>query len=430
MPYRLLADLVLVLHLCFILFVTLGGLLVLRWRRLAAVHLPAALWGALIEFTAGRCPLTPLEQYLRRRGGGAGYEGGFIEHYLTAAIYPSGLTRGIQLALGALVIGLNAAIYWWWWRRRTVGARRETAPATDDRRPGHLGLLGALGFFGRRIKVSLAPRPGAAPTVPFDSAAMARSPSLTWIGHSAFLVRMDGATFLTDPMFSKRASPLACAGPPRLVPPGVPLDALPAVDFVLLSHDHYDHTDLASVRALARRGIRFIVPVGLGEWVHRVGGEAVELDWWQALERDGVRIQAVPARHFSGRSLFDGNRRRWGGWIVSGPSRRFYFAGDTGYSDDFATIGERLGPIDLATVPIGAYRPAAMMHPVHTTPEEAVRLGLDARARRLVAMHFGTFDLADEPVDEPPQRFQAEAERLGLWPDRAWILKVGETRDW
>ena len=241
---------------------------------------------------------------------------------------------------------------------------------------------------------------------------------------------MDGVTFLTDPMFSERASPIAFAGPRRLVPAGVPLGALPAVAFALLSHDHYDHADLGSVKALALRGATFVVPMGLGEWVRRAGGNAIELDWWQEVELHGVRIQSVPAQHFSGRSLPDGSRRLWGGWVVSGSTRRFYHAGDSGYSPDFGLIGERLGPIDLAAVPIGAYCPATMMHFVHTTPEEALRIGLDVRAQRMVAMHFGTFDLADEPLDEPPRRFQAEAKRLDLWPDRAWILKVGETRDW
>jgi N-acyl-phosphatidylethanolamine-hydrolysing phospholipase D len=210
----------------------------------------------------------------------------------------------------------------------------------------------------------------------------------------------------------------------------VPVDALPPVDFVLLSHDHYDHADVHSVKQLAARGAYFVVPLGLGEWVRRWGGEAIELGWWQEVERQGVRIQAVPAQHFSGRSLGDRDRRLWSGWVVTGATRRFYHTGDTGYSRDFATIGERLGPIDLAVVPIGAYVPSAMMRFVHTTPEEALRVGLDVRARHIVAMHFGTFDLADEPLDEPPQRFRAEAERLGLAPDRAWILNIGETREW
>lgn len=287
-----------------------------------------------------------------------------------------------------------------------------------------------LSFFARRIWVTLRPRPGAAPRLPYDTAAIARSPSLTWIGHSTFLVRMDGVTFLTDPMFSDVASPLPFAGPRRMVPPGVPLAALPAVDFVLISHNHYDHADLPSVRQLAARGVRFVLPLGMGDWVRGAGGEAIELDWWQEVELGGVRIHCVPAQHMSGRSLIDKGRHLWAGWVVRGPTRRFFHAGDTGYSTEFQTIGERLGPIDLATVAIGAYRPAEMMHYVHTTPEEALRIGRDVRAQRVVAMHFGTFDLADEPLDEPPLRFRAEAARRGLGPDRAWIMSVGETRDW
>jgi N-acyl-phosphatidylethanolamine-hydrolysing phospholipase D len=296
--------------------------------------------------------------------------------------------------------------------------------------PDMPGIGVTLPFFARRIWVTLKPRPGAAAWMKYDSSAIKREPSLTWIGHSTFLVRMDGVTFLTDPMFSDRASPVSFTGPRRLIPPGVPLEALPAVTFVLLSHDHYDHADWPSVKRLAERGVRFVVPLGLGEWVRSAGGQAIELDWWREIELDGVRIHSVPAQHFSGRSLRDQRRRLWAGWVVSGPTRRFYYAGDTGYSADFREIGERLGPIDLATVPIGAYLPAAMMQHVHVTPEEALQIGHDVRARRIVAMHFGTFDLADEPLDEPPRRFRAEAERLGLRPDRAWILKVGETREW
>jgi N-acyl-phosphatidylethanolamine-hydrolysing phospholipase D len=289
---------------------------------------------------------------------------------------------------------------------------------------------GMAAFLGRRLWASIVPRPGAAPSVPYDREAIARSPSLTWIGHSTFLVRMDGVTFLTDPMFSNRASPFSFAGPRRAVPPGVPLDALPALDFVVLSHDHYDHTDLPTVTRLARRGVRFVAPTGLGEWVRSAGGDAVDLAWWRDTAIDGVRLHCVPARHFSGRSLSDRNRRLWSGWVVAGATRRLYFAGDTAYSSDLAAIGSRLGPIDLAAVPVGAYLPASIMKFVHTTPEEGLRIGLDVGATRIVAMHFGTFDLTDEPLDEPPRRFLAEAERLGLGPDRAWVMKVGETREW
>jgi N-acyl-phosphatidylethanolamine-hydrolysing phospholipase D len=292
------------------------------------------------------------------------------------------------------------------------------------------GLRTTLPFFLRRIGVSLRPRPGAAPAVPFDPTALVAEPSITWIGHSSFLVRMDGASFLTDPMFSHRASPFSFMGPRRMVAPGVPLEALPAIDFVLLSHDHYDHTDITTVRWLAQRGVPFVVPLGLGDWIRRAGGQATELNWWQETELAGLRIHCVPAQHFSGRSLRDRFRRLWAGWVVAGPTRSFYYCGDTGYSGDFKEIGRRFGPIDLAALPIGAYLPSEMMHYVHVTPEEALQIARDVNARRVVAMHFGTFDLADEPLDEPPRRFRAEADRFGWGEDRAWIMKVGETRPW
>jgi N-acyl-phosphatidylethanolamine-hydrolysing phospholipase D len=314
-------------------------------------------------------------------------------------------------------------------------ARSLDPPAVPRTRRGddparRAGIGVALPFFARRLWVSLRRRPGAAPRVDFDPQALLRTPSLTWIGHATFLVRMGGATFLTDPMFSERASPLSFAGPPRLVPPGVPLDALPRVDFALVSHDHYDHADLPSLRALIARGTRIVAPSGLADVVRAAGGEATSLGWWEQAEIAGLRVHAVPAQHFSGRGLTDRNRRLWAGWVVEGSGRRFYHAGDTGYFGGFAEIGARLGPIDLAAIPIGAYLPSAMMRPVHLDPEEAVRAVLDLGAARAVAMHFGTFDLTDEPLDEPPARFRAEAERRGLGPDRAWVLRVGETKGW
>ena len=292
------------------------------------------------------------------------------------------------------------------------------------------GLGVTLPFFLRRIWASLRPRSGAAERMAYDPAAILRDPSLTWIGHSTFLVRMDGVAFMTDPVFSERASPFSFMGPRRMVPPGLPLEAVPRLNFVLLTHDHYDHTDRPTVMQLARTGVPFVVPRGLADWVRGAGGNAIELEWWQETELDGVRITCVPARHFSGRSLRDRNQRHWCGWAVRGNTRRFYDAGDTAYPDHFQEIGSRLGPFDLATVPIGAYLPAAVMKPVHTTPEEGFQIGKDVGARTIVAMHFGTFDLSDEAVDEPARRFRAEADRQGWRPDRAWIMKVGETRPW
>ncbi len=297
--------------------------------------------------------------------------------------------------------------------------------------PGMRAGLGvALPFFARRAWVSLRPRPGAAPRVEHDPAALQRNPSLTWIGHSTFFGRLDGVSFLTDPMFSERASPFRFMGPARLVPPGVPLDRLPTPDFALVSHDHYDHCDLASVRALAARGVPFFVPKGLGALLREAGAQATELGWWEtAPVRDGsLRVRCVPSRHFSGRGLRDAGRRLWAGWVVEGSTRRFYHAGDTGYFDGFAEIGRRVGAIDVAAIPIGAYLPPEIMQPVHLNPEEAVRAAIDLGARNVAAMHWGTFDLTDEPLDEPPARFLADASRHGLGPDRAWVFKVGETR--
>jgi N-acyl-phosphatidylethanolamine-hydrolysing phospholipase D len=309
---------------------------------------------------------------------------------------------------------------------RSAAAARASA---DD--PGsRAGPAEWLSFIAERMRTEIVGRKGGAPRVPFVPAELLRDPGLTWIGHATFFVRLDGVAFLTDPIFSKRASPLSFAGPARLVEPGVPLEALPPVDFGLLSHDHYDHTDLASIRALAARGTRFFAPLGLATLVREAGGTVTELDWWESGEVGAVRVHCVPARHFSGRGLTDRNRRLWAGWVVEGPARRFYHAGDTGYFDGFAEIGARLGPIDLAALPIGAYQPSAIMRPVHMDPEEAVQAALDLKARTVVAMHWGTFDLTEEPLDEPPRRFRAEAARRGLAEDHVWVLAVGESRRW
>jgi N-acyl-phosphatidylethanolamine-hydrolysing phospholipase D len=276
----------------------------------------------------------------------------------------------------------------------------------------------------------MVPRSGAAPWVPYDRDAVLHNPSVTWIGHATMLVRMDGVTFLTDPIFSERASPVSFAGPKRHQPPGIPLDELPPIDFVTLSHDHYDHTDLPSLKVLAKRGARFIVGLEMGDLVREAGGEPIELDWWQSAPIAGVEVHCVPAQHFSGRTGLHEDTRLWAGWVVAGPTRRFYHAGDTGYFDGFRVIGERLGPIDLAAVPIGAYDPRPIMEYVHLNPEEAMQAAGDVRARQVVAMHWGTFDLTDEPMDEPPQRFHAAAVKQGRPAENAWTLSIGETRRW
>ncbi len=210
------------------------------------------------------------------------------------------------------------------------------------------------------------------------------------------------------------------------------MSALPPIDAVVVSHSHYDHLDLPSLRALAARGTRFFVPLRVGEILRDadIGGVVEELDWWESRSLGAVTITCVPARHWSQRSLGDMNRTLWSGWVITGPTRRFWFAGDTGYARLFAEIGTRLGPFDLAAVPIGAYDPPAMMQPVHLNPEEALQAGLDARADRLLGIHYGTFDLTDEPLDEPPRRFHAAAVRQGIDPARILTPAIGATRAW
>ena len=291
-------------------------------------------------------------------------------------------------------------------------------------------------FLAARVWMSLvSPRAFEAPRVANDGAILragTANPSVTWIGHATVLLQVDGINVVTDPNWATRASPLSWAGPRRLAPPGVAFDDLPRIDVVVISHDHYDHLNLPTVKRLAAaHDPLFLVPLGLAGWFRDNGMHRVEeLDWWQEREHRGVRFVCVPAQHFSQRTPWDNGRRLWSSWAVVGQSQRFYFSGDTGYFDGFREVGERLGPFDLAAISIGAYRPATIMRFVHTTPEEAVQAAQDLRSRVLLGIHWGTFDLADEPLDEPPQRMLAEAQRRGLGPDRAWIFKIGETRRW
>jgi L-ascorbate metabolism protein UlaG (beta-lactamase superfamily) len=292
-------------------------------------------------------------------------------------------------------------------------------------------------FFVRRVLAStLSPRSFSLPAVANDGRALRANrgePTVTWIGHATLLVQLDGVNVLTDPQWSDRASPLSFAGPRRLVPPGLAFDDLPPIHLVLISHDHYDHLNVATVKRLAAtHRPRFLVPLGLKAWFADLGiTEVEELDWWQSRTVRGLTLTCVPAQHFATRTPWDLNRRLWSGWAVAGRGRRFFFAGDTGYYEPmFREIGARLGPFDLAAIPIGAYLPPEMMRFSHVDPPQALRLFADVQGRRFLGMHWGTFDLADEPLDEPPRLLEAEARRLGLGPDRVWIFRPGETRAW
>ena len=295
----------------------------------------------------------------------------------------------------------------------------------------------ALPFFARRAFASIVGRDAGSPPprVANDGAfvrdnSLGSVPSVTWVGHSTLLVQMGHVTFLTDPTWSRTASPVA-VGPRRFVEPGLEFDELPRIDFALVSHNHYDHMDLETLERLAAKGTRIFVPLGNAHILDGAGIRGVEeLDWWEEHRFAGVTIHCVPARHWSRRGVSDLNKSLWSGWAVVSGDRRFYFAGDTGEFEGFAEIGRRLGPFDLAAVPIGAYEPRAMMAPSHINPEEAVRALEGLSASRSVAVHYGTFDLSDEPIDEPPRRFLAASAAAGRGPDRDWVLAVGETRLW
>lgn len=312
------------------------------------------------------------------------------------------------------------------------GEGRFRNPVALDR--GGLGVM--LPFLARRLAGFWKARDGAPPSVPNDGAFLRENarhsePTVTWIGHATVLVQMDHVTFLTDPIWSEKPFPVSFVGPMRYAPPGLALAALPAIDFVLVSHNHYDHLDLPSLRVLGARGTRFFVPLGVAALLERAGiGPVVELDWWDTTSVGGLEVACVPSQHWSGRGLGDDCASLWAGWVVRGATRRFYFAGDTGYFPGFAEIGARFGPFGLAALPIGAYDPPAMMRAVHLDPEEAVQAGLDVGAERLLGIHYGTFDLTDEPLDEPPRRFHAAGARRGVAPDRLWTPALGETRRW
>jgi N-acyl-phosphatidylethanolamine-hydrolysing phospholipase D len=290
-------------------------------------------------------------------------------------------------------------------------------------------------FVTRMWSSTFSPRSIELPRVANDGAALRANgtePTVTWVGHATLLVQLDGVNVLTDPQWSDRASPVGFAGPRRVTPPGLRFEDLPPIHLVLISHDHYDHLDVATVKRLAaEHRPRFLVPLGLKAWFADLGiTDVEEMDWWQSRTERGLTLTCLPAQHFSGRTLWDRNRRLWSGWAIAGRQKRLFFAGDTAYAGFFTEIGQRLGPFDLAAVPIGAYLPAIIMKASHTTPEEALQIFVDTGSRAFVPIHWGTFDLADEPLDEPPQRLAADAQRRRLDPERLWILKHGEMRKW
>ena len=315
-----------------------------------------------------------------------------------------------------------------------------------------------------------APPPVVAPDLAFiasNTGAQAR-PAATFIGHATVLVQVPTANgslnVLTDPVFGERASPVSFAGPKRFQPPGVALKDLPRIDLVLISHNHYDHLDEDSVKALnAQAGgpPLFVVPLGIKPWLAERGvTNAVELDWWdsvtlpatpsaQALVQrngagiaagassDAVQVFLTPAQHWSARGLGDRMKTLWGGFALLSPKLHVFYSGDTGYSKDFADIQARLAPrqadaqgggFDLALLPVGAYEPRWFMKDQHVNPDESVRIHRELRARRSLGVHWGTFSLTDEALDQPPKDLAAARKAQGVADDAFFTLAIGETR--
>ena len=311
-------------------------------------------------------------------------------------------------------------------------------------RPQTAGLSDFVPFLLRRAagRLPLVPEGHVVPRAAAVAALDAAGPeSLTWLGHACFLIRTGGFAILTDPFLSDYASPVPGIGPKRYVPPGLAIGDLPDIDAVVISHNHYDHLDERSIREISLKGrgaAGAVVPTGLGPFfTARRFSDVRELGWGEGTllrkssssSSSSVSLTCLPAIHFSGRTPFDRNATLWCSWSIASPSLRLYFAGDTGYGPVFGDLGRTHGPFDVALLPIGAYEPASIMRLVHLDPEEAVAAGRDLRAKTLVAMHWGTIVLTDEPPFEPPGRFRAAANRAGYPDGRAWIMRIGETRE-
>jgi N-acyl-phosphatidylethanolamine-hydrolysing phospholipase D len=250
---------------------------------------------------------------------------------------------------------------------------------------------------------------------------------LTWIGHASFLIQVGGLNLLTDPVFSDRVSPVPFIGPKRKAPPGIPFDDLPRIDAVLISHNHYDHLDKPTIKKLGNAP-RYFIPLGLQDWFAALGINRVsQLDWGQTSFIGDILIHCVPAQHFSGRGPFSFDRGLWAGWVIETKQGTIYFAGDSGYASHFKDIGRRFGPIRLALLPMGAYRPRWFMRPMHMDPADAVLAHQDLGSALSVGLHWGTFKQTIEPLGEPPLYLRKAMREAGLRPDEFLVMKFGQT---
>lgn len=309
-------------------------------------------------------------------------------------------------------------------------------PYMTEAHPGFFSFIRARMFSGEWAAYDPAvyQTPTAQPEVVGAEIASVNA-AVTWLGHSSVLIQHQGVNVLTDPILTERASPADFAGPKRISAPGMSLDELPRIDIVVISHDHYDHLDVTTLRALGEQ-VHFYVPLGLTGWFEAKGisrDQVTELDWWDSrvADIDGtpVNITAAPSQHFSGRGLFDRDKSLWASWGIQWADFTVWYGGDTGYNTvQFKEIGDRFRSIDLGIIPIGAYEPNWFMRSVHVNPQEAVLIHEDIGAARSMAVHWGTFVLSAEAVGEPPRALAAAAAEAGLAADEFTTFAVGETR--
>ena len=262
-------------------------------------------------------------------------------------------------------------------------------------------------LFGDQIRVP----PSAIPisAIPLESIQALPAPGLRaiWLGHSSIYMELDGLRLLVDPVFSVYASPFNGIGPKRSHPPPIALTDLPRIDAVMISHDHYDHLDMQTVRHLSSMGAHFLVPLGVGshldEW-EVPKSQITELDWWESTEIDGVTVTCTPAQHYSGRGIFDYKETFWSSWSIVGPKHRVFYSGDSGFSSHFQVIGDQIGPFDLSIIKIGQYGSGASWIYSHMDPEQAIDAHLAVRARRMLPVSWATFNIAFHDWDEPIRR--------------------------
>lgn len=254
--------------------------------------------------------------------------------------------------------------------------------------------------------------------------------TLTWLGHSSFIIKLNDKTILTDPYLTDYASPIEGLGPKRYAPPGISIEDLPPIDIIIVSHDHYDHCDARTIANLPHKhSIDVVVPLHLGKLFKKYGYRKIhELDWHEKWTHEGIQITALPAYHYSKRHLLTRNTTLWAAFAIKTENQNVYFSGDTAYGQIFKELGSKYGPFDYALISIGAYEPPDFMLASHLSPEQAVQVGKDLHAKKIVAMHWGTIILSDEPPLEPPLRFYHAAQAAHYLYHDIWILNIGETR--